>query len=206
MAPLSQVRQLVHPRPSTERSTDMPRIHTIDSKTATGDTKVLFDAAQAKLGAVPNFLRVLGHSPRALAGFLNLYGELDAGALDRPTRERIALVVAEGNRCAYCLSAHTAIGRHAGLSNDEMLRNRAGGSADAKARAAVAFAKTLNDHTGEVTPAEFRAVRTAGLSDAEIMEIIAAVALNVFTNLIGKATEIDIDFPIVSPFTQGAAA
>lgn len=184
----------------------MHRIQVVDPKTATGETKGLFDAAQAQLGAIPNFLRVLAHSPKALAGFLNLYGALDAATLDRATRERIALVVAEGNSCAYCLSAHTAIGHNAGLSNEEMLRNRRGSSADAKAAAAVAFAKALNDHTGEVTPAEFRAVRQAGLSDAEIVEIIAVVALNVFTNLIGKSTGIDIDFPTVSPLAVERAA
>lgn len=87
-----------------------------------------------------------------------------------------------------------------------MVRNRRGSSADAKAAAAVAFAKALNDHTGEVTPAEFHAVHEAGLSDAEIVEIIAVVALNVFTNLIGKSTGIDIDFPTVSPLAVERAA
>lgn len=87
----------------------MSRIQTVDPKSATGETRALFDAAHAKLGTVPNFLRVLGHSPRALTGFLNLYGALDDATLDRATRERIALVVAEGNSCEYRLSAHTAI-------------------------------------------------------------------------------------------------
>lgn len=184
----------------------MSRMQAIDPSTATGETKALFDAAQAKLGAVPNFLRVLAHSPKALAGLLGLYSALDTATLDRATRERIALVVAEGNSCEYCLSAHTAIGRHAGLSSEEMLRNRRGGSADVKAAAAVALAKTVNDHTGEVTAAEFRAAREAGLSDAAIVEIIAVVALNIFTNLIGKATGIDIDFPKVAPLTAGMGA
>ncbi|HSO07299.1 MAG TPA: carboxymuconolactone decarboxylase family protein, partial [Pelomicrobium sp.] len=105
---------------------------------------------------------------------------------------------AEENGCQYCVSAHTAIGRHAGLSNEEMLLNRQGGSGDARAAAAVAFAKALNEHLGEVTTAEFEAVRAAGFSDGEIVEIITAVALNVFTNLLGKSTLIPIDFPKVA--------
>ncbi|MBT6442227.1 MAG: carboxymuconolactone decarboxylase family protein, partial [Alphaproteobacteria bacterium] len=114
------------------------------------------------------------------------------------TRERIALVVAQANSCEYCVSAHTAIGRNAGLSNDEMAANRAGSSSDEKAAAAVVFAKALNEHLGEVTQAEFDAVRAAGYSDADIVEIITHVGMNILTNLVGKATRVDIDFPKVS--------
>jgi alkylhydroperoxidase family enzyme len=85
-----------------------------------------------------------------------------------------------------------------------MLRNRQGGSGDARAAAAVAFAKALNEHRGEVTTAEFEAVRAAGFSDGEIVEIVTLVALNVFTNLLGKSTLINIDFPKV-PLLAGAA-
>ena len=96
------------------------------------------------------------------------------------------------------MSAHTAIGRHAGLSNEEMLLNRQGTSADAKAAAIVGFARALNDNLGDVTTAEFDAAHAAGLNDAEIVEVISVVALNIFTNLIGKATHVDIDFPKVA--------
>jgi alkylhydroperoxidase family enzyme len=102
------------------------------------------------------------------------------------------------------VSAHTAIGRHAGLANDEMVLNRRGGSRDAKASAAVAFARALNEHRGELTAAEFESVRRAGYSDAQIVEIIVIVALNFLTNLIGKSTRLDIDFPRV-PLLEAAA-
>lgn len=166
----------------------MSRMSMIDPKAASGEAKVLLDAVQAGLGMVPNFIRVLAHSPDALQGFLGLHGIAGAGALDPKTRERIALAVAEQNGCQYCVSAHTAIGRKAGLGNDEMIANRAGTSSDAKAAAALAFAKALVAEMGQVTKAEF---------DAEIVEIIAHVAMNLFTNLLGKATQVDIDFPKV---------
>lgn len=186
----------------------MSRIQPLDPRSAIGESRQLLDAAQARLGAVPNFLRVLAHSPKALGAFLGMHSSLGAAALDHATQERIALAVAEGNACEYCVSAHTAIGRKAGLSNEEMLLNRQGGSADQKAAAAVAFAKALNVHRGEVTSAEFDAARAAGLTDAEIVEVIAAVALNFFTNLIGKATRVEIDFPRVDllPDARRAAA
>jgi uncharacterized peroxidase-related enzyme len=175
----------------------MSRLPVIDPRSATGAAATLLSAVQAQLGVTPNFIRVLANSPKALEGFLGLYGAAAGFAVDKATQERIALAVAEGNGCQYCVSAHTAIGRHAGLSNEEMRLNRQGSSSDARAAAAVAFAKALNEHLGEVTTAEFDAARTAGLSDGEIVEIIAVVALNIFTNVLGKATRVEIDFPKV---------
>lgn len=186
----------------------MSRVPMIDPKTATGAAKTLLDAVQAKLGVTPNFIRVLANSPKALEGFLGLYGASAGFAIDEPTQQRIALVVAEGNRCQYCVSAHTAIGRHAGLAKDEMLRNRKGGSVDAKAGAAVALAKALNDNVGDITSAEFDAARTAGLTDGEIVEIVGVVALNVFTNILNKGMLTEIDFPkvaLMDPAERAAA-
>lgn len=173
----------------------MARVDVIDPKTATGKAKQLLDAVESSLGMVPNFIRVLANSPAALTAFLGLHGIAGNGALDAKTRERLALAIAEQNACEYCVSAHTAIGRKVGLDNDEMLANRRGRSEDAKAEAAIAFARELVEHTGGVSDADLDAVRRAGHSDAEIVEIITHAALNIFTNLIGKATSVEIDFP-----------
>jgi uncharacterized peroxidase-related enzyme len=177
----------------------MARVQIIDPRSATGAAKTLLDAVQAQLGITPNFIRVLANSPKALEGFLGLYGAAAGFALDKATQERIALAVAESNACEYCMSAHTAIGRHAGLSDEEMALNRQGRSAaNARAAAAVTLAKALNDNLGEISSAEVETARAAGLTDAEIVEVIAVVALNVFTNLLGKATRVEIDFPKVA--------
>ena len=173
----------------------MARVAVIDPKTATGEAGQLLAAVQSGLGMVPNFIRVLANSPAALSAFLGLHGIAGAGFLDPLTRERIALAVAEQNACQYCVSAHTAIGRKAGLDTEEMLANRKGRSSDAKADAALAFTRALVEHTGQVSTAEFEAVRAAGHSDGEIVEIITHVAMNIFTNLLGKATQVEIDFP-----------
>jgi uncharacterized peroxidase-related enzyme len=175
----------------------MSRVQIVDPKTAPPPARALLAAVQAQLGVTPNFIRVLANSPKALEGFLGLYGAASGFSLDKAMQERIALAVAEGNACQYCVSAHTAIGRHAGLANDEMALNRRGSSGEARAAAIVAFAKALNDNLGEITTAEFDAARAAGLADGEIVEVIATVALNVFTNILGKATRVEIDFPMV---------
>lgn len=181
----------------------MARVAVINPQSATGEVKTLLDAVQSGLGMVPNFIRVLANSPAALGAFLGLHGIASSGALDPLTRERIALAVAEQNGCQYCVSAHTAIGRKSGLDGDEMLANRQGRSSNSKAAAALTFARTLVEHTGQVTAAEVEAVRAAGHSDAEIVEIITHVAMNIFTNLLGKATQVEIDFPKVA-LTTGA--
>lgn len=175
----------------------MARVAVIDPQTSTGETRQLLDAVQSGLGMVPNFIRVLANSPEALKAFLGIHGIAGSGLLDPRTRERIALAVAEQNACQYCVSAHTAIGRKIGLDNPEMLANRAGRSSDAKAEAALTFARALVGNTGLVTKEEFEAVRSAGYSDGEIVEIITHVAMNIFTNLLGKATQVEIDFPTV---------
>ncbi|MCK0509740.1 carboxymuconolactone decarboxylase family protein [Aromatoleum buckelii] len=175
----------------------MARINVVTHETANAEQKALFDVIQSKLGIVPNFLKVFANSPEALKAFLGLHGIANTGSLDALTRERIALALAQHNACQYCLSAHTAIGRKAGLDNAEIEANRAGGSHDAKAAAAVRFARALVAHSGEVTSAELADVRNAGYGDAEIVEIITHVGMNILTNILGKASRVDIDFPQV---------
>ena len=175
----------------------MSRINVINEENANAEQKALFDAIRGKLGMVPNFLKVFANSPAALQGFLGLHSIAEAGSLDVPTKERIALALAEKNACQYCVSAHTAIGRKAGLSGAEIDANRAGTSHDAKAAEAVKFARALVDNAGEVTTAELLAVRNAGYDDAKIVEIITHVGMNWLTNILGKASRVEIDFPKV---------
>lgn len=175
----------------------MSRITVVDPAAARADAKPLLDAVQSSLGMVPNFVRVLANAPAALEGFLGLYVIAGKGALDARTRERIALAVAEANACQYCVSAHAAIGRQAGLDDAEIAAARHGTSSDAKGAAAVAFARALVGSMGAVSSAEFQAARDA-LTEEEVVEVIAHVALNVFTNLLGKATQVPIDFPEVA--------
>lgn len=176
----------------------MSRLQQIDHGNADLEQKALLDGIQSKLGMVPNFLKAVANSPAALRAFLGLHGITGDGVLDPQTRERLALAVAQQSGCQYCVSAHTAIGRKAGLEAAEMIANRNGTSADGKAAAALAFARALVDNLGDLTELEFQAVRDAGHTDAEIVEIVTHVALNLFTNFIGKVGGIEIDFPEIA--------
>jgi len=175
----------------------MSRINLVTAAQANEQQLALYAAIEEQLGMVPNFLKIFANSPAALTAFLGLHTIANEGDLDGKTKERIALGLAEQNACQYCVSAHTAIGKKAGLTGDEMQANRAGTSQDAKAAVAVKFARSLAENNGEVTTAELLEIRQAGYSDAEIVEIITHVGMNVLTNILGKASRVEIDFPKV---------
>lgn len=162
-------------------------------------SRPLLDAVQAQVGSVPNLFRLVATSPQALEGYLGLSGALGKGALPAATRERIALAVAEVNGCGYCLSAHTYFGKNlARLDDAEIAANRMGASNDQKADAAVRFAAKVAQARGHVSDADFDAVRAAGYSDAQIVEIVQHVALNVWTNYFNNVFQTEVDFPVVA--------
>jgi uncharacterized peroxidase-related enzyme len=175
----------------------MARIKIVTAESANPEQQALYQAIHAQLGMVPNFLKVFANSPAALKAYLGLHGIAGEGSLDPRTRERIALALAQHNSCEYCLSAHTAIGRKAGLDGAEIAANRAGASRDEKAAVAVRFARSLVTHMGEVTTEELMDMRNAGYSESDIVEVITHVGMNILTNLLGKAGRVDIDFPKV---------
>ncbi|WP_215779914.1 carboxymuconolactone decarboxylase family protein [Paludibacterium sp. B53371] len=170
-------------------------IPTVD--TAPQASQAILDAVHKQLGVVPNLFRLIAQSPAALQGFTANSGAL-AKTLDVKTRERIALAVAQINGCDYCLSAHSYLGLNlAKLSAEEITLNRQGRSADAKANAAVQFAAKVVRERGQVSAADVLALREAGYSDANIVEIVAIAAENIFTNLINLVADTEIDFPVV---------
>jgi uncharacterized peroxidase-related enzyme len=181
----------------TKKDHVMPRIAipaTIDAAPAAAQP--LLQAVQKQIGSTPNLFRLVSLSPAALEGYLGLSGALAKGALPPQTRERIALAIAEINGCNYCLSAHAYLGKNlAKLDEAEIAANRAGGSNDAKAAAAVRFAVSVARERGHIDDAAFNAVRAAGYSDAQIIEIVQHVALNIWTNYLNEVAQTVIDFP-----------
>jgi len=176
----------------------MTRLTALNPEEVTGKTKDLFNAVQAKLGVVPNMMRTMGNSPAVLEGYLNLSGALSHGKLSAKTGELIALAVSESNSCDYCLAAHTFIGEKLVKADPEVLKAaRTGNSADTKTEAILQLAKTLISKNGLVNDEDVNKAKNAGVSDAEIAETIAHVALNVLTNYFNNAANTEIDFPAV---------
>ena len=176
----------------------MSRLIAIDPASASGKTKDLLTAVKGKLGLVPNMTRVMANSPAVLEGYLGFSNALGGGLLDAQTRERLALVTAQQNQCDYCLSAHTTIGKMVGLNPGQIAASRDGKAETPRTAAALVFAQRVVETRGSISDGDLAAVREAGFNDGEIAEILAHVALNIFTNYFNKAAEVDIDFPKVS--------
>ncbi|MEW5978757.1 MAG: carboxymuconolactone decarboxylase family protein [Acidobacteriota bacterium] len=175
----------------------MTRLTAVNPAKATGKTKELLDGVEKKLGLTPNMMRTMAHSPAVLEGYLDFSGALSHGKLNAKLREQIALTSAEINNCDYCASAHTAIGKMVGLGEEAIFAAREGRAADPKAGAALKFARDIIVNRGEVSDADLEAVTAAGFDEGEIAEIVANVALNIFTNYFNLAAGTEIDFPAV---------
>lgn len=139
----------------------------------------------------------MANQPAVLNAYLGFSGALAEGGFDARTREAIALAVAGANTCAYCASAHTAISKSLKVAHEEIALRLSRHASDHKLDAALAFARTVVAKKGLVSEDDLKAVRAAGHSDAEIVEIIGNVALNLLTNYINHAAETVIDFPAV---------
>jgi len=107
------------------------------------------------------------------------------------------VTTAGSNGCVYCASAHTMLGKHAGVSADELDANLRGQSADAQTQQVLTSVQALIDHTGDLPDEELGALRRAGMGDAEILEIVAHVGMNIFTNMVNRLARTEVDFPLV---------
>lgn len=180
----------------------MSRIPQINPESATGRAKELLDAVKGKLGLVPNMTRAMANSPAVLDGYLSLSGALSKGNLTAKQREQIALTVGQVNGCDYCLAAHSTIGKMVGLTAEQIMDSRRGTGVDPKAEALVRFARRVVDERGRVSDHDLANARVAGLDDAALAEVVAHVALNLFTNYFNHVAETDIDFPKVEPIVD----
>jgi uncharacterized peroxidase-related enzyme len=180
----------------------MSRINAVVPETSTGHAKELLDAVKAKFGVVPNLMRGLANSPAALDAYLQFSGKLSNGLLPAKTREQIALAVGQQNHCDYCVAAHSTIGKMVGLTADQILDGRRGGATDPKTAALLKFSRKVVEVRGLVSDADVEEVRRAGATDGEIAEVVANVALNIFTNYFNHVAETVIDFPAAAPLPE----
>ena len=176
----------------------MSRIDLIDRNDTTPERKQLLDQVHAAFGASPNMFRAVAHSPAALKSMWGSFGALGGGRIGAPLGEQIAVAVANRNSCHYCLAAHTALGAKAGLGAAELTAAQTGASNDPRTRAALQFALAVVDKRGQVSDAELQALHDAGFDDQGAMEIVAHVALNLFTIYVNIVFAVPVDFPAVA--------
>ena len=174
----------------------MPRITPVAAQTAQGTTAEILSGVKKKMGMVPNMIATMATSPAVANAYLSFSGALAGGALPASFRERIALATGQANDCHYCLSAHSLLGKGAGLSESDVVDARNATASEAKEAAGLAFAHKLVENRGQVSDDDLAAVRNAGYSDGDVAEIVANVALNIFTNYFNHVADPEIDFPV----------
>jgi uncharacterized peroxidase-related enzyme len=178
----------------------MSRIVTPAIETATGNTAEVYAQIKKAAGSVPNTFAAIGaHGPAALKAILHADGVLAAGSLTKQDQETIKLVVSEVAGCDYCVAAHTLLGKLTGLKPDVLRQIRTGEpTGDAKRDALAHFVRTLARTSGTIGDKEFQAIRAAGYTDAQLVDISLAIALTVFTNVFNRINDTEIDFPAVA--------
>lgn len=171
------------------------RVALVSATDTPAASRATLDAVHGAFGATPNMFRAVANSPAALQAMWSFFGALGGSSIPAKLGEQIAVAVADRNACEYCLAAHTALGRKAGASSAEMSAAQAGESADPAAAAALRFALQVVEQRGQVSEADVAALRAAGYGDGQIVEILAHVALNLFTNYVNVAFAVPVDFP-----------
>jgi uncharacterized peroxidase-related enzyme len=175
----------------------MTRLQAVNPDAATGHAKAVLEAVKQKMGRVPNIFSLMANSPAAVEGYLSFSDALAKGVLSPELREQIAITCAEVNMCEYCLSAHVAIAKSIGMPDAEIEKARTEKASDPKSDAILTFVRAVVVRRADITDAYVEQLRAAEVSDAEIAEIVANIALNVFTNYFNVIAKTENDFPKV---------
>lgn len=173
----------------------MSRLNNVTPEQATGDLAATYGAIKKQMGGVVNLFQALGNNPSSLTAYLQIGGLLKDSGLSAVELETIALVSAHTNGCDYCESAHSALGKMAGMKPEEILSVRKGEGSDAKSKALVHFVKEAISEKGRVSDATFNSIKSAGFNDSQVTAIFLSVAQNLFTNYFNNFNGTVVDFP-----------
>lgn len=175
----------------------MSHVPLIERESTTGAVRDQLDQINASFGTVPAMFRAVANSPAALSSMWGSFGALSGGALGPALGEQVAVAVANRNSCNYCLAAHTVLGCQAGVTGEALAAAQIGESEDPRTAALLRFALALVEQRGQVSPEDVQALRDQGWTHEHIVEVIAQVALNLFTNYVNTALAVPVDFPAV---------
>src|SRR5436190_12550988 len=177
----------------------MPRLTPMQTSWATAELKRSFKIGDMKLDEAPRFLQLMANSPASLRAYIQADAALVRGQLTPRQREQVALAVAEINGSSYSLSAHYDAGKSLGLTHHEMQLARNATAADPKAETMLRFTRSVVLQRGEISDEDFQAMRKAEFTDAQIVEIVANIALNIFSNYFNSVAKTEVDFPLLQP-------
>ena len=182
----------------------MQRLPSVTPAQAQGRTRELFDVLEQNFGMVPNAAQVMANSPAVLESFLAFATAMSGVRIGEKLLTQVRLNTSQNNDCEYCTSSLAASGAAAGLTADDILAGRTGNAEEHRTKAALTFAHDVLESRGQVSDAQLAAVRQAGYSDGEIVEIVAGVVLGCFTNFLNNTAETQLDIPAVEPLEEAA--
>jgi uncharacterized peroxidase-related enzyme len=174
----------------------MSRLSVPNLESDTGLSGQIYAQIKKAIGSVPNtFAAIAAHGPGALKSVLAADAVLAAGTLTKRDQEVIKLVISAAGGCDYCVAAHNYLAQLTGVKPDALKQIRDGQpTGDSKRDALVGFVRKLAQSSGTVSDDDFAAIKAAGYSDAQLVEISLAFATTVFNRI----NDTEIDFPAVA--------
>ena len=165
------------------------------------NNQAIFDNLEKALGFVPNLYATYAHSDTALENYLNFSNAKTS--LSAKEKEVVNLAVSEVNQCVYCLSAHTAIGKMNGFTDEQILELRTGKAAfDGKLDALAKLAKNITENRGATNNDVLESFFSQGYSKGNLIDVISLVGDKTISNYIHKTTQVPVDFPEVQPLSE----
>ena len=175
----------------------MNKINPIQVTDASEASQAVLEIVNKKLGRIPNMYKVMANSPAVLDAYVKLNGALSAGAIGSKMAEMIALATAEHNACSYCLSAHSFLGSKAGLTEQQIADSQIFHSDIEKFDAGLQFTKKILTNPNQISSDDIAPLKKHGFTDGEILEIIANVIRNIFTNYVNIVSNTEVDWDVI---------
>lgn len=170
----------------------MGRLEKIEA--SEGNIQKMIDALKAKLGRLPNIFKGMANSEATLGFYMQGGEALSKSKLTAKEKEAIALAIGSKNECNYCKAAHTAIAGSMDVEASEIENYKALKASDEKTQSLINFSLAVMEKKGFVSDSELEEIKAKGYGDTEISEIVAVVAMNIFTNYFNHVNDTEVDF------------
>lgn len=179
---------------------------TIPTKeSASEESKAIFSNIEKGVGFLPNLFAYIGHSSNALGSYLTLQQAQSKSVFSKKEQEAVFLAVSEENGCVYCQSAHTAIGKMNGFSEEEIIQLRDGSHPDKKLNILTNLAKEIQQTHGKPSERLLNDFFSLGYEEKALVDLVLLIADKVFANYIHNITKVKVDFPL-APVLETATA
>lgn len=177
----------------------MTFIRTTAPEAAGDDVAAMYRRQQDHWGYVPNYARPFSHRPQVMARWAALLAEIKR-PMDRRRLELVTFVAAHELRNSACAMAHGSALREF-FDDDSLIAiaaHREHEVLSASEQALVRFARQVARDASQVSSAQVADLRAHGYDDAEIFDVVAAVAARAFFTRILDGLGVQLDSPFLA--------